>query len=396
MTAPTRLQPLEVATGLILGTSTRSVGPPRHDTPQQALEDAVRPALERAPCLVSFSGGRDSSTVLAAATAVARREGLPLPIPATHRFAGADGAGETEWQELVVEHLGLDEWLRLELSDELDCVGPQAQQLLRRHGLLWPCNLHFHAPLIEAASGGALLTGIGGDELFSTSRWWRIHDVLGGRSAPRPRDGLSLGLALAPSRARRAFLKRRTPPPPLPWLTPDALEEVWQLLVSDEATEPVGWAAALRYRVSRRYLDVGAQHLTVIAHDSGVTVHHPMIDDGVVASISSLGRRERFRTRTEGMQLLAAGLLPPAVLSRSSKARFDGAFWHRHSRALVARWQGEGVDTDVVDLERLRAEWTSSDPNPRTFTLLQFVFLAVEAASAAGERPEQELAGSAQ
>ncbi len=396
MSAPYQLTPLEVATGLVLGRSTRAVGPPRHDTPQQALEDAVRPALEHAPCLVSFSGGRDSSTVLAAATAVARREGLPLPIPATHRFAAADGAGETEWQELVVEHLGLDEWLRLELSDELDCVGPQAQALLRRHGLLWPCNLHFHAPLIEAASGGALLTGIGGDELFSSSRWRRIQDVLAGRSAPRPRDGLSLALALAPDRVRCAFLKRRTPPPPLPWLTPDALEEVWRLLVADEATEPVGWAASLRHRVRRRYLDVGVEHLAVLAHDADVTVHHPMIDDGVVASISSLGRGARFRTRTEGMQLLAGGLLPPSVLSRSSKARFDGAFWHRHSRALVGRWHGEGVDGGVVDLERLRVEWTSPDPNPRTFTLLQSVFLALEPASAAGERPEQELARSAQ
>ena len=41
-----------------------------------ALEAAVLPALQRPPCLVSFSGGRDSSAVLAVAADVARRHGL--------------------------------------------------------------------------------------------------------------------------------------------------------------------------------------------------------------------------------------------------------------------------------------------------------------------------------
>lgn len=389
-----RLSPLEVATGIVLGTSRRTVGRSQHETPLAAVEDAIRPALERAPCYVSFSGGRDSSTVLAAATALARREGLALPIPATHRFAGAEGSGESEWQELVVAHLGLEDWLRLELSDEMDCVGPLATALLRRHGLLWPCNLHFHGPLIEAASGGSLLTGIGGDELFSASRWWRIRDVLAGRKTPRPRDATSLALALAPEAARRRFLLRRATPPPFPWLKPAALQELLAAFVVDEAAEPLGWGASLRYRVARRYLEVGSQHLAAVAGDWNVQVRHPLIDDAVVSTLSHAARRDQFRTRAEGMQLLAGTLLPEPVLSRTSKARFDGAFWHRHSRELAARWNGEGVDSDVVDVGRLREEWASPEPDARTFTLLQSVYLA--GTSASGERPEQQLARSAQ
>ena len=76
------LSPLEVASGLVFGLlpaaeAAPAAGPP--EDPLEALEAAVRPALERSPCVVSFSGGRDSSAVLAVATQVARREGLPLP-----------------------------------------------------------------------------------------------------------------------------------------------------------------------------------------------------------------------------------------------------------------------------------------------------------------------------
>ena len=59
-----------------------------YSSPRAALEAVVLRALLRPPCLVSFSGGRDSSLVLAIASDVARRHGLPLPVPATNRFPG--------------------------------------------------------------------------------------------------------------------------------------------------------------------------------------------------------------------------------------------------------------------------------------------------------------------
>src|SRR4051812_49796263 len=30
-----------------------------------------------------------------------------------------------------------EDWLRRDLTDELDCVGPVARRVLRRHGILW-------------------------------------------------------------------------------------------------------------------------------------------------------------------------------------------------------------------------------------------------------------------
>jgi hypothetical protein len=79
------------------------VGPPQADLgvagsgsaadPVAELERAVVCALRRPPCLVSFSGGHDSSLVLAAAVRAAQRERLPAPVPVTWRVRDAPAAG---------------------------------------------------------------------------------------------------------------------------------------------------------------------------------------------------------------------------------------------------------------------------------------------------------------
>ena len=170
------MRPLEIAAGLPLRPFTDPVQLARVSMePSVALKRAVLPALLRPPCVVSFSGGRDSSLVLAAAVAVARTEGLALPVPITVRFPASAATDEQEWQERVVGQLGVADWVRLDLGDELDCIGPVARPVLLRHGVLWPPNAHFHVPQLEHAVGGALLTGVGGDEIFSPSGWARLQ-----------------------------------------------------------------------------------------------------------------------------------------------------------------------------------------------------------------------------
>src|SRR5947209_20309061 len=100
-----RLSPLEVAAGLPFGlcdVSLQRLERPRD--PRAALEALIRPALMSPPCVVGFSGGRDSSALLACALDLARREGLPEPIPITLDF-GTPRTDEREWQELVVAHV---------------------------------------------------------------------------------------------------------------------------------------------------------------------------------------------------------------------------------------------------------------------------------------------------
>jgi Asparagine synthase len=382
------LSPLEVATGIVLGVGTPLVadGPPR--TPIDALEAAVRPALERAPCLVSFSGGRDSSAVLAVAAALARREGLPLPIPATNRFPGAPGSEEADWQERVVRHLELEDWLRLEHEDELDCVGPVARRVLLRHGLLWPFNAHFHAPLTGAAAGGSLLTGIGGDELLSASALDRAGALLRGRARPRRRDLLRLAYALAPGPVRRRALRRRFPGE-LPWLTRQAQDEFRSRWIEQAAADPLAWGRRMRRVGARRDLRVGAESLDRLGADSGTLVAHPLSSPQFALALAALPPSRRWTSRTQAMEAVFGHLLPRDVLDRSTKAHFDEAFWRDPSRAFAARWDGGGVDPHVVDVEALRREWSSGRPLAQSFLLLQSAWLAQARTGSAAEPVEQ-------
>ncbi|MDQ6838789.1 MAG: asparagine synthase-related protein, partial [Actinomycetota bacterium] len=194
------MTPLERAWGVVLGPEPATLALRATDNssgPLASLECLVTRALRRPPCLVSFSGGRDSSTVLAVAAAVARSQGLPLPIPATNRFPQVPATDERAWQEQVIRHLALDDWVRLDHTDELDLIGPYARRVLDSHGVIWPINAHFHAPLAQAASGGSLLTGFGGDEVFSPGRWSRTALVARGRLRPRPGDARGAAAALA-------------------------------------------------------------------------------------------------------------------------------------------------------------------------------------------------------
>jgi asparagine synthetase B (glutamine-hydrolysing) len=376
---PSQLTGLEIASGLVLGAAPRRRTPGRPGSPREELERSLVKPLRKPPCLVSFSGGRDSSAVLAVATHVARREGLPLPVPATLRFPAAEGTAESEWQELVVAHLRLSDWIRLDVTGELDCVGPVASASLERHGLLWPCNAHFHIPVLGRARGGSVLTGIGGDEMFGHSRWSHARDAIQGRAPRRPRDILAVGLAVAPSALRRPLLRKRTQAP-FPWLHPSAVEAVEHTLAADEASEPFRWGPGIEWRSRRRYLQVGTESLAVLARHSDTELSHPLLDPAFVAALARQPRSARFSNRQQAMADLFRDVLPADVIARRSKAQFDGAFWHEPSRELAARWNGEGVDANLVDVERLHTEWRSDAPDPRTFTLLQSVKLALDLA----------------
>src|SRR5688572_19203566 len=153
-----------------------------------ALEKAILPALQHEPCIVAFSGGRDSSAILAVAASLAQREALSAPIPASLRFPGHAETEEAYWQELVIRKLRIRNWERLEIGEELGLLGPVARSALVRHGLLWPSHIHSIVPLLRLARGGAMLTGFGGDEMLGSWAWGPLFGALGGTLAPQARD----------------------------------------------------------------------------------------------------------------------------------------------------------------------------------------------------------------
>ena len=376
---PPRLRPhpLEVACGLALGIderdpslAVRGAGPPR-----PAVEDAIRRALVRPPCLVSFSGGRDSSAVLATAAAVARRDGLPLPIPVTYRFAAAAGSQEDDWQEQVIRHVDLPDWERLPMTSELDAVGPVAQAVLSQHGLLWPFNAHFHAPLLARASGGSLLTGIGGDEIFARQLWSSARALLTGHRRDRPVRLRSVGLALSPRPVRRWAVARRRQLR-WPWLHPVVEDDVNRRLADLRSRTPLAWSGGLGLWWRSRYRTVLAASMDVLASGAGAQIVHPFLDEGVVAAVAGHFGAAGPSDRSFALTVLFGDVLPQAVLSRRSKAYFDEAFISDHTREFVSGWSGAGVDPTLVVSERLAEQWRSDHPDPRSLLLLQAAWLA--------------------
>ncbi len=98
--------PRDVAWGWIFGYERPGPATHRPDPdPVRALRDALRPALRQAPCVISFSGGRDSSLLLAVAVDLAAREGHAPPVAVTFRYPGDHDSDESSWQHLVVDHL---------------------------------------------------------------------------------------------------------------------------------------------------------------------------------------------------------------------------------------------------------------------------------------------------
>lgn len=380
-TAPPQLSALEVASGYLFGSETGVTLPPAVPAaPIAAFEEAVRAALERPPAVVAFSGGRDSSAVLAVAADVARREGLAEPIPATLRFPESAESNEEDWQERVVRHLGLSDWVRIEIVDELDCLGPYAQSALSEHGLLWPPNAHVLVPLLDQAGDGALLSGDGGDVAFDASPW-RQHlvGVLGRRVSPRPRDLLRIALAVGPSAARRRRLRRRhVDELRAPWLRSSALERLQDLWSADAASEPLALDSRIVWMHRLRAIRFALQSFALLADRSGTLLVHPFHEPAFVASLARTARAFRYADRTEAMRRLFGHVLPDDICARTTKGGFRDVFWNRHAREFAGIWTGEGADPELVDVDALARIWRSEEAREhfRSCTQLQAAWLA--------------------
>ena len=382
----TRFRPtaLEVAGMMVSGLDPET--PPLPEpapsvSPREALEAALLPALARPPCVVAFSGGRDSSLLLAVAVHVARREGLAPPVPVTLRFPESPTAEESDWQELVVRHLGIGDWVRREIRDELDFVGPVAQRTMLRHGLLWPANLHFVAPPAEHAAGGSLVAGVGGDRVLSSGP----DDAMGRPRARAALRNLARGAFRSlPARARAPHYARRVRGN-APWLRPAAVEALVERTLT-QPLEPRACDARLGH-VHRERLHALTRHgVELLARDEDARAVLPFLDPGFLASLArSLGARG-IGGRTALMRALGGDLLPERLVARETKAVFPEAYCNRHTRDFVQAWRGDGVDHTLVDAERLRSllgDGTDHRWLGRTAILLQAAWLAKARAGAA-------------
>jgi asparagine synthase (glutamine-hydrolysing) len=373
---------LERAAGLPVGFGTGDLLRGHRDEPlldpRRALAGAMVAHLERGQCYVSFSGGRDSSAVLARATAVAREHGLPDPIPITLRFPGVDSTEESSWQERVVEHLRLRRWEVIEVRDELDWLGAIAQDTLREHGLLWPPNTYFHVPMFDRARGGTLMTGFDGDGLLGNWPWARVQAVLHVRVRPEPQDISRIARALAPPNVRRRLMStpftRATT-----WLRPAATAEFRRAALAHVAAEPRRWDKRIAFYARSRHLELTSHSLRVLGARFQVMVVNPLIDPGHLASLAWAGGAAGYGGRTMIMRTLFGDVLPEDVIARPSKAEFGRALWRRRARRFAEGWDGRGLDPELVDASLLREAWRAPNPLFGSVIPLHEAWLAAQA-----------------
>ncbi len=353
--------------------------PASRGTARAALEAVLLEHLRRGLCVVTFSGGRDSSALLALTAHVAAREGLPAPIAATHDFPGDPHADEREWQRAVLDHLaGLGtpvEHVQIPSAGDFDLLGETAAAGLREHGLLWSAPVHSLTPMWRLARGGTVLTGQGGDEV-----------VAGQRSAPlallRRRRGRlhrvlpAAAVALAPEAVRAAARRRRERHLPAPgWLTPGGLARARATDWAGERGRPLLFADALAAHRRDRGFALGLATSGALAAAAGTVEAHPLLDARFTGALAAEGHPFGFGNRTSTMVRVFDGLLPRAVLHRSTKARFHTPTFGVAARAFAGEWSGDGLDEALVDAAALRACWLSEAPWAGTMLALQAAWL---------------------
>lgn len=367
------MDPLEIAGGWVNGYDNVPM-PESAAHPRQVLEDMLAEQLATRQCLVAFSGGRDSSVLLAAAVSVARREGLPLPVPITLAYPEIRDADETAWQRAVLDHLGVRDRVVLTVHDEHDPLGPVAIPVLRRHGLVWPPNFAPTMRMMAMARGGALLTGEGGDEAFGLKRVTPLTKVLKSRGRTPLgvyRDAVG---SLTPRTLRRqaAFRGRYR----RPWLRQEAEETLARRDAQDVAAYAMHAGRNTWQFATRRCARIAYETVRVLGAELDVTYVQAFAEPALVAAVARTGGRWGWTGRAATMRGLFGDLLPREILERRTKAHFANAVFRGYTREFARNWNGAGVDETLVDAEALRENWLSPTPHAPSMTLLQQAWLA--------------------
>ena len=346
---------------------------PVHRRPNEVLGEVLLELLRRGPMAIAFSGGVDSSGLLCLATTVARAHGLDEPIAVTGRFPAAPSTDESRWQELVVDHLGLRDWVKVALHDECDIIGGDAQAGLLRHGVRWPPLVHAEQPLMRACGAHTYVMGNGGDELTFPTRAGVLQLVASG-TVRRDRAALTaLASEVAP---RFDWLPGRDERLLPDWIVPAARARLGATVSGRRHRRRFRWVPTLGDRTNAPWARRG--HATVVASgaDAGVVVAQPLTDPRVVGAMATAGGRWGFPDRATAALALFGESMPLEVARRVDKVDFTDAYFTGPSRTFIESWDGTGVPTELVDAELLATHWRSPRPRYSSIPLLQHAWLA--------------------
>ncbi len=374
--------PLELAAGHLLGRdreiATQLRFQQRSATPRAPL-DSLRSAIARVVSertFVEFSGGLDSSLVLAATVDVCRERGLPAPIPVTVRYPSAPETDESPYQQAMIDHLGLREHLIIEATDEFDLLGPAARQYLRSNGASCaariPTRGHLYAHLEH---GSVLLSGEGGDEAFRSAPLAPLRFVGTALATRRHRHGAIgwIGRTIRDLELPSRRLLRGAPD----WLTPAAREQLSPAYRGTFGGRGRTMASSHRAYRSRRSLIAVIDELTTQAAGHGVTYAAPLLDLTFLAELTASTPNRDFVERNYYFHQHFASVLPRAILDRTTKVTFGRPIFGPDTAAFAASWNGVGLPDDLVQPELVRRAWQHTRDG-RSALMLQHAWMVSE------------------
>ena len=219
-----------------------------------------------------------------------------------------------------------------------------------------------------------MITGFGGDSVIGG--WIRAHaaEVMAFRAVPRPSDSLMFGYALSPRAIRAVAMRMQLTRPP--WMREGAYREFNALRIAELSSRPVRRDKFLRWESRLRRSAFAESTFARLAADVDAQAFHPLHDRRFVAALErDLGARGGG-DRTSIMRRVFAKDLPDDVLARSGKANFAVAYFRNYTREFARRWDGIGLDPELVDPEPLRKAWLEWIVDPRAALALQAAWIS--------------------
>src|SRR6202035_5795669 len=166
-----------------------------------------------------------------------------------------------------------------------------------------------------------------------------------------------------------------------PWLRPAARRLVRHRASTWLADQPVRFDELVRrWWWTSRYFQHGSSSLELLAGDFDVAAVFPFMDPMVLDALAVERGRQGFASRGAAMESLFGDLLPERVISRPTKAIFDGALVGPMTRSFIHKWSGDGdFDHSVVDAAALHQAWGADAVDMRSLGLLQQIWLSTGA-----------------
>lgn len=326
------------------------------------------------PVVAQLSGGLDSSTVVARATALARAGVIPMPRVVSMRYPGQP-YDEGLWSEAVEAHVGVTS-VKIDLSaahdwDDAEAWTARTWRLPLRPNVV---SQMVSAPQWRELRPSVVLTGEGGDDWLSGTPFW-LSDLLR-RGELAQLAALLTGDRIAPGWAKRAGRLWRYGVRPLlssagrerlrqplyranlgtrtllraEWARRVGLVDRWRTVSrSTETTAGVSPVRYAPYVLPRR--EVTWTNVVAFAADHGFELRHPLHDLPLTHYLARAPGHLFFRDGQKKWLLREAmrGDLPETVRTRSSKANFSPLI----AAAIVARLS----PADVSRLQLVQRGW---------------------------------------